>query len=82
MGNWIGLSDEAWKCSDDCFTWTDVCYVCGKRTDTPIDLFCGNFWCKRESYQVCKQSWHPKCYKDCMDKFPIHEPEKDKDGLI
>lgn len=30
---------------------------------------------KRESYQVCKQSWHPKCYKDCMDMFPIHEPE-------
>ena len=34
MGNWIhvGLSDEAWKHSDDCFTWTDVCYACGKRT--------------------------------------------------
>ncbi|GFH59458.1 hypothetical protein CTEN210_15934 [Chaetoceros tenuissimus] len=80
--NFWWLNDETWKRSDDFFTWTDECYACGKRTEAPKDLFCGNYWCKRESHQVCKRSWHPQCYKDSTDMFPIHEPEKDKDGLI
>lgn len=59
--------------------WADTCNVCAKQTQSPRDIFCGNYGVSRGSYPSCRNSWCSGCYR-AMDllKFPCLLLENDE----
>ena len=48
----------------------------------PRDVFCGNYGHSRGGFNVCRRTWHPKCYAAREDiKFHIAQPESDEGAI-